>query len=233
MIWNPFHGLRSKESRFIYHSMIRFDVSRSKNFFPFFLFTLPSSLSTLFAKWIKLSKKGRFSVIYHATIWFDVLRSKNFFSFFLFTLPSSLSTLFANWIKLSKKDRFIYHPKSLRRVTIQARNVFFFLSITVSLVIHAYEYSLQRKWAIISDEETIAKRYSSARYNNGNYNYSYSLGKLGKRYRQLSFERGWTFCPQNLFTNDKILFFFERWTDRCVFVSFTNFIRDGETRIKW
>ena len=171
MIWNPFHGLRSKESRFIYHSMIRFDVSRSKNFFPFFLFTL----------------------------------------------PSSLSTLFANWIKLSKKGRFIYHPKSLRRVTIQARNVFFFLSTTVSLVIHAYEYSLQRKWAIISDEETIAKRYSSARYNNGNYNYSYSLGKLGKRYRQLSFERGWTFCPQNLFTNDKILFFFERWTDRYLF----------------
>ena len=158
-----------------------------------------------------------FPFIYHATIWFDVSRSKNFFSFFLFTLPSSLSTLFANWIKLSKKGRFIYHPKSLRRVTIQARNVFFFLSTTVSLVIHAYEYSLQRKWAIILDEETIAKRYSSARYNNGNYNYSYSLGKLGKRSRQLSFERGWTFCPQNLFTNDKILFFFERWTDRYLF----------------
>ena len=41
MIWNPFHGLRSKESRFIYHSMIRFDVSRSKNFFSFLSFSIP------------------------------------------------------------------------------------------------------------------------------------------------------------------------------------------------
>ena len=107
--------------------MIRFDVSRSKNFFSFLSFSIP--LRYLLYLRIELKYPRRVGFPLFIMQWFDstCYDPRIFFLSFFLSFPfryPSYSRIKPNYPR--RVDLFIIDVKSLRRVTIQDRKFFFF-----------------------------------------------------------------------------------------------------------